>query len=238
MKIGKSESLLVPNGNCYVWRYLTMKKFKRLIDDQALYFCNAKRMSDQYEATIPDSTRKNWCKQLREEGYAAADAEREVAAQMARLREASEQTLISCWSLSPHESYALWKIYLGNQPEGVAIRTTVSRLKSTLQGSAGAEEVYLGQIRYRNYLNPLKLDHFGIITTKKMFYEFERELRLFITDNAGVAGLNVGIDLKQLIQNVYLSPFVAPGMRETVEGLLASRGIKADCISNSEIHDL
>ncbi len=37
-----------------------------------------------------------------------------------------ELVLINCWSINPHESYALWKIYLGGEKNGVAVRSTIS----------------------------------------------------------------------------------------------------------------
>jgi len=248
MKLEKSAALIIPNGNRYVWRYMSMKKFTRLIEDQALYFCNAKRLSDQYEVTIPDATLQSWRRQLAEDGLHGDESERELARRLQVFGATREHTLINCWSLSPHESYALWKIYLGNQADGVAIQTTVSRLKAAVAGGTGGidDKLYLGQVRYRNYLNPLTLHPFDIVTTKKAFYDFEHELRLFTINEAGLAapgkagvpGVNLGVDLLQLVQKVYLSPFSRPRLREEVETLLASRAISGLCIRESEIRDL
>ncbi|HEY8027588.1 MAG TPA: hypothetical protein VIF60_23815 [Burkholderiaceae bacterium] len=248
MQLGKSEALKTPNGNSYVWRYMSMKKFTRLIDDQALYFCNAKRLSDQYEVTIPDSTLQSWRQQLVDSGLRADEIEPVLTQRLQQFVATREHTLINCWSLTPHESYALWKIYLGNQPEGVAIRTTVARLKGALlmDTATASEPVYIGQVRYRNYLNPLNLNPFDIITTKKTFYDFERELRLFVLNQTasaapgkpGLAGMNLSVDLKRLVQAVYLSPFAGPGIGAEVEALLASRGLSKGCVKASEIRDL
>ncbi len=248
MKLEKSAALKTPNGNRYVWRYMSMKKFTRLIEDQALYFCNAKRLSDQYEVTIPDATLQSWRRQLAEDGLHGEETERELAGRLQVFGATREHTLVNCWSLSPYESYALWKIYLANQAEGVAIRTTVARLRAAVAGGAGGidDKVYLGQVRYRNYLNPLTLHPFDIVTTKKIFYDFERELRLFTINQAGFAapgktgmpGVNLGVDLSQLVQKVYLSPFCKTGLRQEVEALLATRAISGLCIRESEIRDL
>jgi len=48
MKIGKSDALLVPNGNSSVWRYMNLDKFTRLLEDRSLYLCNDKRLSASF----------------------------------------------------------------------------------------------------------------------------------------------------------------------------------------------
>jgi hypothetical protein len=251
MKIGKSKSLLTPNGNSYVWRYMSMRKFERLMEDQSLYFCNAQRLSDQYEVTIPESTINSWRKQLIVSGHDPKSVEREIASRLNtwQIGEIKARTLINCWSISPHESYALWKIYLNNKPEGVAIQTTVSRLKKSLLtgDDPHPETVYLGQVRYRNHLKLEELSQFDIITTKKKFYDFEHELRLFIA-NEPVSnsahlpfdlgqGRNVQVDLKQLIHRVYVSPFSNGSFHSSVESLLNSKQIEVEKLRESEIRD-
>lgn len=252
MKIGKSDALLVPNGNSSVWRYMSLEKFNRLIEDRSLYFCNAKRLSDQYEVTIPDSTIQVWRKQLINQGYSLEDVEVEISIRLNGWQYGSmkDQTLINCWSVSPHESYALWKIYLGNKPEGVAIRSTVGRLRAAIRSGKDPypETLHMGQVRYRNHLKSDELSRFSIVTTKKTFYKFEEELRLFIlnyplSEGGSVPpydfalGRNVNVDLEQLIQRVYVSPFAANVVRNRVEELLISARLPHDRIRDSEIRD-
>ena len=252
MKIGKSESLLVPNGNSYAWRYMSLEKFERLIEDQSLYFCNAQRLSDQYEVTIPESTIQSWRKHLSMSGYSPNDVENEVSIRLNSWQTgaAKDLTLINCWSVSPHESYALWKIYLSNQPEGVAIQTTVSRLKQAITTGQDPypETMYIGQVRYRNHLKPTELSRFDLITTKKCFYDFEHELRLFIINyplsEGGYeppydisAGRNVRIDIGSIVQRIYLSPFSGASFRSKIQSLLKSKRIGVERLRDSEIRD-
>jgi len=252
MKIGKSEALVLPNGNSLVWRYMDLDKFTRLLENQSLYFCNAKRLSDQYEVTIPRSTVQIWRKQLAGVGYSPEDIENEIDIRLNGWQYGAmkDLTLINCWSVSPHESYALWKIYLGNKPEGVAIRSTLGRLKSAIRSGKDpyTETLYMGKVQYRNHLKSDELSRFSIVTTKKTFYKFEEELRLFILNSplseGGNApaydialGRNVKVDLERLIQRVYVSPFAADVVRNRVENLLTSAGLPLDIIRDSEILD-
>lgn len=252
MNIGKSDALVAPNGNSLVWRYMDLDKFTRLLEDRSLYFCNAKRLSDQYEVTIPNSTVQVWRKQLAGVGYSPEDVENEIKIRLNGWQYGGmkELTLINCWSVSPHESYALWKIYLGNKPEGVAIRSTVGRLKRAIRLGKDPypETLYMGQVRYRNHLKSDELSRFSIVITKKTFYKFEEELRLFIlnyplSEGGSVPpydidlGRNVNVDLEPLIQRVYVSPFAADVVRNRVEDLLTSARLSLDLIRDSEIRD-
>lgn len=252
MKIGKSDALSVPNGNSLVWRYVSLEKFTKLLEDRSLYFCNAKRLSDQYEVTIPNSTVQVWRKQLAVQGYSPEDVEVEISIRLNGWQYGGmkDLTLINCWSVSPHESYALWKIYLSNKPEGVAIRSTAGRLKSAIRLGKDPypETLYMGQVRYRNHIKSDELSRFNIVTTKKTFYKFEEELRLFILNyplsEGGLIppydiamGRNVSVDLEHLIQRVYVSPFAPDVVRHRVEDLLTSARLPLDLIRDSEIRD-
>lgn len=54
-----------------------------------------------------------------------------------------ELVLINCWSINPHENYALWKIYLGDEKNCVTIKSTVSKLsKSVVYGKDSYPEEF------------------------------------------------------------------------------------------------
>lgn len=251
MKIGTSDELSVPNGNNLVWRYMDLEKFSRLIQDQSLYFCNAKRLSDQYEVTIPESTIESWRKRLVTYGFSSEKIEGKIKARLDSqiYGKIKDRTLINCWSVSSHESYALWKIYLGSQPEGVAIRSTAGRLKKAIRSGNDPypETLYIGKVRYQNHLKVDELSPFSVVTTKKTFYKFEEELRLFINhpspESASIlpyditSGRNVVVNLEHLIQWVYVSPFAADAVRMRVQDLLTSARLPLELIRDSEIRD-
>ena len=53
---------------------------------------------------------------------------------------------VNCWSKSNQESYAMWKVYLGGQPLGVAIKSSPNGLKKCLAGSP--EIIKCGSVQY------------------------------------------------------------------------------------------
>ena len=89
----------------------------------------------------------------------------------------------------------------------------------------------------------------NIITTKNKFYEYEKELRLFIfhqhneNENKNIPydiseGRRLKIDLNELIDEIYLSPFVGKWFDTTLIAILNTVNPElSKKIKNSEILD-
>ena len=158
--------------------------------------------------------------------------------------------LINCWSMSAHESYALWRIYLGGEQDGIAIKTTVSRLCRSVEygGDEHPEEFFIGKVSYKTHINPDDLSRFSVITTKKPFYDFEKEVRMFVlnyplSEGGHIPpydmslGRKVRVDLNELVHEVYISPFSSKGYKEKVRSLIMQSNLKDILIKESEIRD-
>tara|TARA_R110000772_G_scaffold30532_14_gene75732 strand:- start:1315 stop:1641 length:327 start_codon:yes stop_codon:yes gene_type:complete len=89
----------------------------------------------------------------------------------------------------------------------------------------------MGEVSYKDYIDDSSLTRFDLITTKNMFYEFEKELRLFIfhypLSEGGVTppydvsvGRWVKVDIDMLIENIYLSPFAGPWFEASFKKLI------------------
>ncbi len=253
MRKGSTEYLREPHGNKYVWRYMSASKFERLLKESALYFCNAKRLSDKYEVTIPDSTVASWRRELGQQGHQIADIENEIEIRLTSWQYGAlaDHTMINCWTARKDESYALWKIYLREDKDGVAIRTKYSRIEaSIIEGNDPfGEDYYAGSVSYRNHLTLVEAQNiFNLVTTKKTFYDFEDEVRLFIlghpkSEGGGdlpydaSQGRSVKVELSTLLSTVFLSPFASDSYRRELPRLLKRHQLGAVSIRNSEILD-
>lgn len=252
MQFLKSEYVETPHGNNSVWKYMNHWKFEKLLSDSALFFPNVTMLTDEYEVTIPEIVLATKRRTLQAQGLSGRDLEEELAAFYFQTNPMKNLTLVNCWSMSPHESYALWKIYLGGEKDGVAIRSTVARLRKAVQsgGDSYPEEFYIGKVRYRSHLRQDEIARLSIITTKKPFYDFEKELRVFIINypisEGGYhppykisSGRNVRVNLDTLIHEVYVSPFSNTGYFQRVEDVVKRNGAKKNniSISQSEIRD-
>jgi hypothetical protein len=87
--------------------------------------------------------------------------------------------------MNAHESVAMWKLYTKGL-DGVAIATTVGRLKDSLQ--ADQRRFVIGQVSYRdeesdfNVGADVEIDPLRPIFEKRLSNEHEREVRVVCTN--------------------------------------------------------
>ena len=225
MRIRKHEDLRAPHGRKVVWRYMGLDKFLDLAVSQRLYFVNASRLSDQYEVTLPPFTLRERENSLRKRGLDGAELAEQMTAFEQAHRPLRQRAMVNCWSLGRHESYALWKIYLDGARAGVAVRSTVSALRKALEqgDDPEPEDVYFAEVEYGDYLPDEEINPYTLVSRKRNFYAYEKELRLFMLRepaSASEQGRFVQVDLDAMIDRVYLSPFAGPWFRKTFEQAL------------------
>jgi len=204
-------------------------KFLDLLVHQRFFFTNAQHLSDGFEVTLPENVISKKKQELNELGFSGQDFDRKMPLIEDNNRPLREFTLVNCWSLGKTESYALWKIYLGGSKAGIAIKTTVSALRKAIErgNDPVPENIFIGKVQYTNNLPESAISPFSLITTKKEYYAYENELRLFILLDENLISkynLSVGryvmVDLDILIDKIYISPFVGSWFRETIRSIL------------------
>jgi hypothetical protein len=249
--IVKNENLESPHGNTVIWRYVGLDKFLDLLISQELYFSNAAKLSDKYEGLIPKRNQDYLLKTFKNKGLSIEQAEFERQKTLKNIHDLKALTLLNCWTINQSESYALWKIYLGGSKSGVAIRTTVSKLTKAIKkgNDPYKEDIYISKVKYTDFIKDNPENRFNIITTKNKFYEYEKELRLFIFHNPSESdnnnlpydiseGRRLKIDLNELIDEIYLSPFVGKWFDTTLIAILNTINPElSKKIKNSEILD-
>jgi hypothetical protein len=205
------------DGSAKVWRYMDFTKFVSLLDSKALFFSRADKLSDAWEGA---DTAEN----LRERPTLIGDGEGETTAEMmngvSRFHSSlRHHTFVSCWHLNNVESAAMWKLYL-SQDEGIAVQTTFKRLTSSFQGDEQEMfDVYAGKVSYLDYEQEAfpEGNTFVPFLHKRRSFEHEHEVRAIIqpifpggeplTDILPFAdGLLVEVDLRKLIENIYVAP--------------------------------
>lgn len=219
-----------PRGNRVIWRYMSFEKFLDIILNSQLFFTNLTRLTDKYEGTAFEADKKRILSKIRK-GKNYDEEVKEALAELQETNELRSYTLVNCWTLKTFESFALWKIYVGSGP-GVAIRTTVSNLKRSINQTRQDfdEDISLAQVRYRDTIEyPFSRTYATI--TKKPFYDFEYEMRLMIFNfplhlngydvpyDMSI-GKSVKVDPDQLISQVYISPFISVDYRRNIEAAI------------------
>lgn len=141
-------------------------------------------------------------------------------------------TYCSSWSENDHENYALWKIYLGNKPEGVAIKTSIKKIREVLNKNS-IYDFYIGRVKYDNSSKVNffkdKMSNHDIILRKRKEYEYEKEIRIYtIIETIRNVGpyLYLSIEnISDLIEEVYVSPFVKDWLSNIIISFLKKNNL-------------
>jgi hypothetical protein len=217
-----------------VWRYMSFVSFYSLLYSKSLFFKRLDKYTDEYEGTLPQGTLNAMRHNRLSFPYnQPGEVDKWMSSQVDAVLSHKAFTLSNSWSLSEDENYALWKIYLYGNAEGIAIRTTVRRLKDSFNDNHDYS-VYTGKVTYGNLLKDLNV--YTVSTIKRKAYAYEQEYRAFLVTQSKVEdidgiqkrmpkyeiGIGVPINLSTLIEKIYISPFGGKWFREPVENALTT----------------
>ena len=151
-------------------------------------------------------------------------------------------TYCSSWHENEHENYALWKIYLENKPEGVAIKTSVKRIRDILNKD-DSRDFYIGKVNYNNDKIDIfkdKTSNHDIILRKRNEYEYENEIRIYTIDEKRILStpcLYLPItNMEDLIEELWISPFAGKWVLETIDSFLKKNNLRVS-INGSSIKE-
>lgn len=232
--------------NKTVWRYMDLPKFLDLITTEKLFFANCSKLTDKYEGVLPQENIDQIARNLQKNSNVSEQKAKDVALKQADIvRSFKDFTLLNCWSMSREESYALWKVYLGNSNAGVAVKTNIKKLTQSIKSD---EKIYMGEVKYTNFIKG-EPHVTTVITRKSPFYKYEEELRLFIpnqiifNEENRVAkhpnGMKISVDTKELIDEIFISPFAGNWFETVLRKTLEELNPKLlDKIKRSAIRDV
>ncbi|MFJ7756303.1 DUF2971 domain-containing protein [Peribacillus muralis] len=242
------------NDNPTVWKYMSMEKFKSLIDEKALYFSKPSGFFDPLEGSY-----SYWDIKQRDTGGNTRDY-------MKRIQEFSA---ISCWHINDHESAAMWDLYLGGG-DGIAIKTTYKDLYNSIHDPY---IIFSGKLQYIDFNKDMTSENvFDTLFYKRKSFSFENELRLMIIasridhknlekqfENEGIPsqdwdgiiddleeksyefshpnGNLVSCDLNNLIHSIYVSPKSPPEVVDKVKSMVKEIGMSSEIIVKSNLYE-
>jgi hypothetical protein len=205
-----------PDDDVIIWRYMNFVKFVHLLQNDTLHFCRSDRLGDPFEGSSVrnveltvanvnvDGTESQPPAELRNLG----DLEVTVRDNIARGRQRVRDFMyISCWYSRPHDSAAMWAIY-ANVTDGVAIKSTVGRLKRALGGAP--QDVVIGAVEYVDYETAIAQwgNAFPDFLRKRLSFEHEHEVRaiILVFEEPSPLGLDVPVDVSALIEEIVVAP--------------------------------
>ncbi|MBL4797069.1 MAG: DUF2971 domain-containing protein [Oleispira sp.] len=270
----------LPEDETVIWRYMDLSKFLSMITTGSLWFARLDKNweVDPLEGKVPklqweliESRIQNTNFAPKYTGNGKVQSGGEMEAGMSLVSEETVRkehleiqknqyelttynSYVTCWNLSKHESYHMWKLYCGHH-NGIAIKSTVGRLSDSF-GKNKNFSVLGGVVEYLDHEKGVPKNKDNLLShvfCKSLPYSFESELRLCIHDHGFTndvigdlvpysidveevqsmlsnyqSGFNVGVDLESLIEEIVISPYADPWFRDMVKSLISR---------NSTFHD-
>ncbi len=231
--IAGNKYLTAIDDDTVIWRYLSFASFCSILKTNTLFFRRLDRYPDQLEAVLYQST-VNMYQEHRSKlpGGTRKESKRWASRIATDYKIAARYILSNSWTISNHEDYALWRVYLDGCKEGVAIRSTGGKLKESLNGNN--YKISLGKVDYDEPKGNWKdMNIYRVATSKKRPYSYENEYRALIfgqhqyNTNDGTRpkpkfsiGVEVPVDLKVLVHQIYVSPFAGKWFFKIVKAMV------------------
>lgn len=206
-----------PDDNVKIWRYMDFTKFMSLIESSKLFFSSGNNFEDPFEGVGTLEFIKLRTKALQD--YLAKHPEHENGIRQMELilKFLPNHVAITCWHENEFQSAAMWKLYLSTN-EGIAIQTTYGRLKESITDRL---KIQFGRVKYKDIQEDLNADDTLNVpfllpfAYKRKSFEHEKEIRGLYWEerkdyrgheNGISPGIGFDVDLKVLIEKIYIAP--------------------------------
>lgn len=253
MPVKTHEAVAEPPDDLVVWRYMDLAKFVWLLDAGALWFARADTLGDPFEGAVllgPEGRERvrEHRKVMRENfgGAPIALLDSSPEALRAVIEDMTTPPVprlcgVNSWHASEGESAALWRIY-APQGMGVAVRSTVGRLKHALRDDPTT--VYVGQVTYHDYdrENVGAENLLRTMLRKRRSFEHEREVRGLVFPLPGLdmggpkpLGVAVKAHIPDLIEAIRVDPEAAPYVIQAIRGVTVAMGLDKALVGQSSL---
>jgi hypothetical protein len=225
---GEHDVFKTPPDPTIIWRYTTWGRLCDVLAKNALFFARATVFDDPWEACYPEhqytleSTAEKWAHLVQGSPETLAHMHEQTLRQLRLFDEGRHENGVSCWHMAAGESDNHWRIY-GRNDEGVAIRSTIGKLKLALEACRD-RIVYIGGVSYIDFDTAFVPEGNGFwpIVHKRLAFRHDQEVRAVVWEGERLAvpfgerGVYVPIDVAALVEEVVLSPLAAPSFVEPV----------------------
>jgi hypothetical protein len=209
-----------PEDAATLWRYMDLSKLVSILNTKSLFFVRVDRLwsQDPWEGASSPAT------VAARKGVAALPVVPDFRKRMVA------HHYVSCWHENAYESLAMWKLYCAGGA-GVAIRTTTARFKACFHPTQ--YEINIARVTYfapTEILPEGDLRH--QVTRKRASFSHEKEVRAIcqdLPDNGDEPthgqGVDIHIDIDELIEDVYVEPTAADWIVKVVQATLHRFGL-------------
>lgn len=223
-----------PEDDTNLLRYMDFAKFMSLLENQALFFVRADKLSDPYEGAPPDHNVEYWYQQ--HSGlFKDTFNEMQVKTMEYIYKNNRRFSLINCWNESDKDLSVLWQKFTQGT-YGVAIKTDFQTLRTSF---INEENFSIGRVKYIDYdtdIIPEGNIYYPFMFKRKKF-EIEKEIRVIIsawplesicvdlTQEICEVGKYYGVDLSVLVKEIIVSPKAEYWFVDLVNTLVSRYGL-------------
>lgn len=188
-----------------VWRYLSLPKYLKLLEDNYLYLAKLSEFEDPFEGSLP-KTHPDSIEHFKKVYNIPGNV---VDGLNEKLLQVRNYTYINCWHINDYESAAMWSLY-SKTNESIAIQSTFLKLHEEVNNQAQISAV--GYIDYsKDHIPSGNMVYHCLF--KRKSYSHEKEFRIIeydmpshLNDDEPSSFRQVNVNLDNLIENVYISP--------------------------------
>lgn len=215
--VDKINSDYIPDEDTEIIRYMNFGKFMNILTFGNLYFTNVNEFEDKYEGKMPEGFFKNW-----------EESAVESYKKYLKINDLHFNAYASCWNeLNNTESYALWRIYTESDT-GIAIKTTVQKLRNSIKD----DRIQIYKVKYVESFEdreedieiPFYFPDDGFVRVKQACkispYSYENEIRALLFSDEKEKGINIAIDVNELIEDIYISPYAGQWFYDLIYNII------------------
>jgi len=219
------------NWDTPVWRYINFAKLPSLAMD-GLWLSRVDCLGDDWEGALPQAMADVFgttAQVVAQHGgeHLYDEVTSGLRATYNRIR---QKTFASCWQLAEDDAWWMWKVYCGSE-FGVAMKSTYERLDRVLPPEWNGREILIGKVTYGDYSSgdylPEPSSIFSVVMSKRIAFQDEREVRVLCDHGHtpdDLVGINIAVNLDELLTSIVVSPLAPPWFRRTVERTIRSLG--------------
>jgi hypothetical protein len=243
--VTEHECFETPADDAVIWRFMNSTKFLSMIVKQTLFFCRADKLEDPYEGQVPKRSIEVKREYLKSMSVSPSMIETFANLDAASRELARTAVFLNCWHVNNDESAAMWKLYASND-EGIAIRSTVKRLRDSL--ARYSMPIYMGTVDYIDFARDV-IQHGNVFLPflhKRHSFEHENELRVvgwlpnMFSHIPMIKGENLNqrverlrplfdghipVDLEVLIEKAYVAPTAPAWYTDLIQSVVDKYGL-------------
>ena len=197
-------------------------KFQSILKEKALYLCRADRIEDRFEGSYSRRQiieMEDWFKKI--------DEPHMIESERGNRRKDRLRTYINSWCIGECDLDLMWKGYIRNPP-GVAIKSSVRRLKEICDKAVEYWPLDVSKVNYIDHAEGTNINYFGTPTTflyKDAHFILDNEFRIIHYPNISEpTPTHVFLNIN-LIENIVFQPKIKESSLESVRESLNDVGL-------------